>query len=382
VRRAGKAIWFVAGAVFLCPSVTWAQARTRYEFTSPGLRGLSNVGGRFALESTGLGSLRRSSAGGGGDLLRRSLSAPSYTLRRSTGGTGGGIATTPLPSAGTLTGMRYGTGGSSARSLADLTGVPQRPNLALDAIGNLDAYLVALGHTLETAREKGEAITSFVPAESSRYRDLMLAADKAFRQGKYYQAGDELEVAMALASDAPELHLDLVMTNVASGRYYSAVFHLRKALTVFPELPLVKMDLRDFYGKAAAEEGKPAPPSDFQEHRKALARQIERSGTRGESWLLLAAYMDYFSGSEERVPATLRKAYLKARTHGDKATIKAVSIFWDGMAAAGKVTGKLDPSAPDEGVVAASQPARAAGSDRTPAPGIRRPGSPKDSPAP
>lgn len=386
MRLISKAIWVAAGAVFLCPSVTWAQARSRYQFNTPTLHGLRTVGGRFATDTAGLGGLVQSSPGGGGDLLRSSLQVPSGGYSPLSSSAASGLMTTGLPDAGTLTGMSYGAVSTRAESLADLSSLG-RVNLNIDAFGNLDAYLVALGHTLETSRSSGETITSFVPVESSRYRDFMLEADKAFREGKYIQANDQLAVAMALSRDAPELNLNLVLSNLSLGRYHSAVFHLQKALTVFPELPLVKMDLRAFYGKKADEQGQGGRTADFDQHRDDLLTELEQSGPDEKSWLLLAAYLDYFSGSEGKVPATLRKAYLKARTRDDQATIKAVSIFWDGMFAAGKVAGKVDPSAPDEPVPPASRPAGAAdqAARGAPAPGTlgATPSAPpKDPPAP
>ncbi|MHC4716917.1 MAG: hypothetical protein ACYS5V_08105 [Planctomycetota bacterium] len=367
MRVIGRTFGIVAAVLTLCPTLAWAQARSRHIFKSPGLRGLRTIGGRFADESTGLGGLRLYSPGGG-NLLRSSLSRGigSYSLSRGSGGGAGGGRL----GASTLTGQRYGTVGLDLRSLVgdgiDAYAGTQPPT---DVLGNLDKYLVAMSETLQAAQAKGEAIKSFVPDEPSLYQSYMLKADTAFRKGQYAEASGHLRVAMALVRDGPELNLNVVLANLALGEYHSAVFHLQKALTVFPELPLLKMSLSDFYGK----------PEDFDRHRTGLADQLKRIHRSQEEWLLLAAYVQYFSGQEDQAVVTLRQTFRKARSRGDEATIEAASIFWDGMAAAGRVTGKLDPAG------STSSPRPAAPSPRAPsaAPGMPGPTKPgKEAPWP
>ena len=339
MRSVVGTIWLVVAVVALGPSWASARARSRYVFGNPQLRGLRRVGGTFSDYSTGLGDLRMRSRGPGGSLLRSGIGrAGSYSLSRGASrpqATRGGVS-----GSSSMAGQRYGTVGldlhSLARPRADL-GMGR--SLSPDSVGGIGVYLGAMGHMVQDARTSGEQIKSFVPAETSMYQAAMLKADKAFRGGMYLEANDHLSVAMALARDAPELNLSLVLTNLAMRNYHSAVFHLKKALTVFPELPLVKMDLRDFYGKT--EDGN---VRDFQKHRAGLL-ELQRGFNRDTvEWMLLTAYIHYFSGSPEKAAPMLRRMFGKARTIGNEELIEVASVFWDGMVAAGKVTGSLDPT--------------------------------------
>ena len=334
MRIASTKLWMLLLVPAMCPADSWAQARTRYRWQDPSLRSLSIIGGSFGQESYGLGGLTSSAAAPGGSILWSNLSRnPNFNLRRSS-------VAPAVPSVGARafsspTGQQYGTPSIKLRDLANVLG-PSAPSAGAEAIppGGLDAYLQAMGRGSELSTEDNEPVRSFVPSEPSLYQNQMEEGDRRFRQGEYVDAVGSFNIAAGLARHFPEVSLSLVHANFALGRFHTAAFHLRETLSYFPELPLVRIDIRDFYGKARAE--------DFDKHREALEKSL--ADASGDLWLLMA-YLRYFDGQEEEAVAALREAFQRSQRGKDKALEEAVRMYWKGLSAAGKVSGPVDGSA-------------------------------------
>lgn len=381
MRVASNKLWLLVLAVAVVPSVASGQrgTRSRVRWEAPRLQGISVIGGRLTTNTYGLGTLSTASGQAGAGLLRRNLaslaSSPNFNVRSTSGGV-------PLPSRGsyaygTAAGQRYGTAGVPLKALTEVIGplVGDSAQLGETLSGGLDAYLLAMGRGSELRVEEDKPITSFVPDATSIYRDHMKKGDEHFRKGEYFDANGVFEIALTFSRRVPEVHLSLAHVRFALGSYYGASFHLQQALTYFPELALVRMKIRDFYA-----EGK---PKEFDEHCAKLKERLDDPAAGGDLWLLMA-YVLYFDGKANEAAEALRRAdQLSRRSEENQAIAQAAQTFWDGMAAAGKVKGRLHPGAEPTtlpGKVPGPSPAPAPpepqAEDSGPAAGATRPAAP------
>jgi len=324
-----------------------AQARSRYQWNRPGLSGIRTIGGDFGTYSAGLGGLTRGGSSGS-SLLRSSITGGGdFALRRSSGvGSGAVTGTSGLPGTGFLAGQSYklprlelnmsGTGTPSAGGGGMGLGLP---NLTAGGVGlaapvaSFDSYLQAMGHVSALTSEEDKPITSFIPEEPSEYRDQVKRGEDAFRDQRYGEAESAFGLGLTYARYSPECHLSNVHVKFALGKYHTAAYHLRQALTYFPELPLAKLRVRGFY----------ATPEAFVGHVEKLRQAIERTPYAAHHWLVLA-YFRYFDDAESEAAEALRRAFELSRQVKDEPTTKAAQRFWDGMVAAGKVSGSLAPT--------------------------------------
>jgi len=339
-----KAVVLATGLAFW-PTPVWGQARSRVTFSMPGVRGLRTIGGRFGTDAAGLGGLARTAPQGTGDLLRSRLSGTgSFDISRlPAGGSGGAQSafefsrsagqTYQGPSLHLRRSMGSAGGGPSLEGTAPLTGA-------------LEGYLEAMGQRSDSAIRKGGRIKSFVSTEPSIYQRQMRTADHSFRMRLYFEADGEYEVALTIARHSPEAHLSLVLSKFARGMWHTATHYLRDAVKGLPELPLVDMRLADFYGEA----------KDFAKHRQALEQSLKGPDANADLWFL-AAYVRYFDGRQQKAAEALRESYRLARRTENAATTEAVATFWDGMVAAGKASGSVDPAAKPPPPATTTQPA-------------------------
>ncbi len=322
-------------ALVLWPVAAFAQARSRHRWKTPGVSGLSTVGGGFSTYSSSVSGLKQPSAGGSEGILTSSL-VSNYNLRRSAAGAGAGTLGTSLPK---LAGLKGRTYGGTKIALPVVTGDPGRPRGSLAGAGYIattsdtqPGLSSKMGRTTTTTSttkpKKTKPIASFVPDEPSRYQKHMQQGEQAFRAERYVEAADAFDVAIAMGRYLPESHLSLVHTYFAMGRYYSAAYHLRRTLKHFPELPLVSLRVRLFYERTETFVGQMGKLQ--QEARKPYA-EADLS--------LLLAYFRYFDGDEADAAKVLRRAWDAGKD--DRATREAVETFWNGMVAAGKVEGAL-----------------------------------------
>ena len=328
----------ILGVIVLCSGTVSGQVRTRYQWRTPGhFNGLRDIGGDLGTYGAGVGGLRRTSPVGSQSLLRSSISkAASYDLKR-TAGAGGGAS---------------GLAALARKSTAPLSYKAVRSNLAMPGLGTkaprLGGGLVkpratdvklagdeARGKTIAAGQER--VIHSLVPVEPSDFQERMARGEMFFRSGRYHGATETFHIANAVARFSPESHLSMVHARFALAEYHQASYHLQRALEYFPELPLVQLELRKFYGEEHEK--------DFDEHYEHLRKSAQLKHADVDE-LLVLAYVQCFDGKAEEAVVSLRRAYARS-FEGDadevstSAAKEAIEVFWDGMAVMGKASGTL-----------------------------------------
>jgi hypothetical protein len=220
------------------------------------------------------------------------------------------------------------------------------------AFGAARAYVQALAAaSTSLLKDQTKPITTLVPTPTGLYRDYMAKGDRAFRTSNFQEAYSNFEIANDLGGNDPESYICLTHTQFALSKhsYAKASYLLQQALKYMPELALANLRPRGFYGSL----------NTYAQHLVALEEHVEKYPRDGEA-LLILAYFRWF-GEAQDVPATqkaLSEALASALAGQDTRLTEAVETFWAGMAAAGKVSGKLAPAAePDP----AARPARAGG---------------------
>lgn len=355
-----KLFWACVIVSSLWPAAASGQARVRYTWSTGGLRGIRTIGGDFGRFAAGLGGLGRSSGHAAGGVLRSSLLGESgFQLRRGPPGSSGLSGMSSLTGSSPLTGQSYETVRLNLRAPdLDTSGLSRLPGeIGAESMLSIQPYLAAMGHKSTLEAEGDKPITSFVPTEPSAYRDHMERGEQSFRRGRFAEAADAFELALTFARYSPEAHLSKVHVKFALGKYNTAAYHLRKALTYFPELPLARLQVRGFYDRT----------DQFVNHLERLRKYVERPNADVNVCLVLA-YFRYFDGAEAEAVKILRDALELSGRSKDKAAAEAVQTFWDGIAAAGEARGSLAPT---------TQPTGQVGPEKgSPAPLIRRPGAP------
>jgi hypothetical protein len=144
-------------------------------------------------------------------------------------------------------------------------------------------------------------------------------------------------MANDVGGNDPESLICLTHTRFALSRYSyaKAAYFLEQALKFMPELPLANLRPVGFYGTV----GK------YAEHLFVLQEHVAKAPSDGEA-LLLLAYFRWF-GEAQDVKAThkaLSRALACALKKKDAFLVEAIRAFWDGMIAAEKVSGPLEPA--------------------------------------
>jgi len=360
------------------------QARSRYRWQTPREPGrIRTVGGDLGIYG-GASGLRRVTPTGTGDLLRSSIAGASGLRRVTPTGTGdllrsriGGVASYDITRRGTvpispgaaggrvsLTGLSAPTG-ASYKPITVKVSIPgagaARPSAwawsgAMPALSS--AAITGVGDTLKPGETK--PITSLVPAEQGFYRQRMERGDNAFRSGHYAEALSWFKIAASVVRHCPECHLSRAHALFAVGEYHQASYHLQKALEYFPELPLVRLEIRKFYGDKLQ--------GDFDKHVRALQEEVDGPAVTADEPLVLA-YVRYFSGETDQAVAALGRAHAVSLRRKDEASQEAVEIFWDAMVVAGKIPGPAGPtSRPASRPAKGRAPAKESGTNGAPRP--------------
>jgi len=341
------AVWLTCLAILAGAGGSAAQSRKGLTLSAPGgsFRGVgerSFVSRVFSPYSYGLGSLQSSAGGAGGGVLRSSVAgAASFSIRRSSaGGTGlsarlgPGAAARQLytPQAGGITDQG---GGGAGQLLAG------QDNAAL---GAALAYMQAVSSSAAaTLKKQIEPITSLSPSEPSIYTTHMVSGEKAFYAGEFIRAFDEFQLANDLTGRDPESLLSMAHSRFALSRnsYARAAYYLQQAIKYLPELPLVPLQPRGFYGDATT----------YLKHLIRLEEHTDKFHTDAEAYLVLGYYR-WFDEDTEAAGEAMRKSFAAARS---PELAEAIETFWDGMVASGRISGELQPPAATQ--PAATQPA-------------------------
>jgi tetratricopeptide (TPR) repeat protein len=194
-------------------------------------------------------------------------------------------------------------------------------------------YFTAVDSQQSSLLQQGEEdITTLVPEEPGSYQDKMRLGERLFRQGEYREASREFELANVISLNAPETHLSLMHVHFAGAdRNYSLpAYYLRQALRYLPELPLVRVHPKSFYGQTATyirdlvdlEDYVKADPFDYDSR-------------------LMLAYLQWRDGQTTESVENLSYALALAV---NEEQIEAVDTLWDGMTASGKTSGVLAPA--------------------------------------
>ena len=342
------------------PAELSAQARSSVRFQTVGRLGKigdSAAGRNFQSHSYGLGSLQSPSGGVGGSVLRSNISSPNFSLRRSLGRSspnaiGTGIA--PARASGRRISAAGGglaapgrliapasRGGRIYKPLAASGGVPLtsgKLRLARDAstFAAAQAYMDLIAKPpSESLAESTTPITSLVPEGESTYRTHLSAGEEAFRAGDFTEALDQFKLAGYIAPRAPETLLSKSHARFALSRlsYALAAFQLRLALRYLPELPLLPLRPKAFYGNAAT----------YATHLRRLNDHLNKEPHDADGHLLMAYFL-WFDDQADQAAEALAKAKATAAESKDKDVREAVEIFRAGMVASGKVRGDLGPT--------------------------------------
>jgi hypothetical protein len=217
--------------------------------------------------------------------------------------------------------------------------LPQSLNINaqhLSAPGTARSYLAALQSDQSRVLKKGDdEVVSLATEVPGTYRDLMLRGEKAFRRGRDYygQAIAAFELASELSMNQPESLLSLFHTQFALGSrsYGMASYYLRETLERFPELPLVNIKVRSFYGNTA----------DYVSDLVRLEGYIREKPFDPDARFVYA-YLLLREGNTKKAAKMLALALAYARDSNVRK--EAIHTLWDGMVVGKMVTGELKPA--------------------------------------
>jgi hypothetical protein len=358
-----------------------ADSRKAIVITSPGQNfGIRNTGvTNFATYSYGLGAVGRASGGGATGILSTStgqLGGARYanpgtvgTGRPQTGTVGAHLPTARgalAPPRG-LAKLASGTdeivdrGGDLSNASADL---------GISVIASAMSYIQSVGTSADLKR--AASITTLVPAGSSGlYHDFMENGEKAFHSGFFLEAMQDFRNANHVGIYDPESLLSLAHAHFAMGQFATAGVYLAQAIERLPELPLLPIKPRSFYGNSTAERARYGP------HMEMLRAYLQRQPNDAEAHLLLAYFLWFNQDDDSSVKAqdirdakqSLADGLASGRkVHVSKDTTEAIETFWDAMVASGQGVGRLEQQADSSTATApasdagkaSTQPAQAA----------------------
>jgi hypothetical protein len=314
-----------------------------------GLGAFSTSVGTFSTYSYGLGAIGR---GGGSGTLSGTLGQLGGS-RYSTPGAGGAgglytdMAGAPLPISNSALGSPHSglSGLAGAGSLIDRGGDLSTANadLGSSVITSAMSYIQSAGNTAELKR--ATSITTLVPSVPGMYHDFMENGEKAFHLGYFLEAMQDFRNANHVGIHDPESLLSMAHAHFALGRFATAGVYLAQAIEVLPELPLLPLKPRAFYGDS--DDGR----AKYGDHLDMLRAYLQRQPDDAEAHLLLAYFL-WFNQNDD--PAARAQDLQSAKqsladglaagkkVHVPKATTEAIETFWDAMVASGQASGRLE----------------------------------------
>jgi len=302
--------------------------------------GLQSVGGSQAIHSFqrysfGLGALARPQAGRGEGVLWRSLEGlGALGISRRSAAQRTGLSATPPPASPSRRlyqpppeKVAHPVVGARRPGASDFT--PAAAALA---------YLAAISPAHASALAGADRpVTSLAGEQPGPYRDHMLAAEAAFREGDYAAAAAAYRRANDLTGRDPESLIGLLHATfaMARGGYARPAFYLAQALRYLPELPLAPLEPQAFWPDEAA----------YAEQVSRLRADAAAEAATAEAHLV-AAYFAWFEGDAEQARLALSATLAAARA---AEVIEAAETFRDGMdlaeeAAAGEAAPTTGPA--------------------------------------
>ncbi len=360
--------------VFLSASV----ARAQYSSKSRSIGGVGSsgvtVGGSsptstfnsYSAGSSSYGNLYQAPQGGGAlgssiaQINRGSFSRSSANPAAafSGGGSGGiigsstkniasGALASPNLSDGSFTPARAGRApvlagaGAAPSSISDKSSsamlsmdAQEMSSLVMSAEDSGLAYAAALGaeKTDASSDSAAKAIKTLAPKTggSTQYRKLMREGEDAFRKEDYKKAVQAFSIAYELSSGSQESLLSLMHVHFATAHngYNIPSHYLQRILKEVPELPLIPVHPRDFYGNAGT----------FVQDMIHLEDYVKEKPKDANAQFMLA----YIQWRENKVPKAtnaLRHALEYSQTNEDMHD--AIQTLWKCMVHSRAVSGKL-----------------------------------------
>jgi tetratricopeptide (TPR) repeat protein len=130
--------------------------------------------------------------------------------------------------------------------------------------------------------------------------DFLNEAEKLMREGKFYSALDQYEMADQVAPNDPMVNLGRAIAELGASYYARAEGHLREAFTKNPALLMAQYDLKGFLGQERLE----FLVNDL--------RSISNKETNEPRSVFLLAFIDYNTGNARRASAYLDLAERRA----------------------------------------------------------------------
>jgi len=324
-------------ATILLPQMLLAQSRKGISirdvgsFSSPGNSGASTT---FVGNSYGLGTAGRYGAGYASDVLRTSIGNPSsYDLTRRSldANQVSGFSNLMAPPSGTY--MRPGTA-------FDLKAGDSEPGALTTLLRSINknsagAYVAAIQNNPASRPDMDQPISTLVPSDPSMYRLFMERGDTAFRAGEFHRAFGEFQLANDIGGRDWMSLVSMMQARFAESdfSYYAAAHYARQAIKNFPELPLVPLRPKEFYG----DKGK------YGDGMVRLENRVDLYPYDADAPFVLA-YFRWFETNSLEAAKALGKAYAASKATKQPEKVEACEAFWRGMVQSGRVTGVLTPT--------------------------------------
>jgi tetratricopeptide (TPR) repeat protein len=165
-------------------------------------------------------------------------------------------------------------------------------------------------------REPPMQVTSFAAGVQARgLADVLAEAEDLMRQGKFYTALDQYDLAEQVAPNNPLVNLGRAVAELGASYYARADQHLRDAFTRDPALLMAQYDIRGFLGEERLE------------YLIKDLRAISNAEPREPRSVFLLAFIDYNTGNPRRAAAYLDMA--ERRAGGSDAFFSMLRKHWD-----------------------------------------------------
>jgi len=313
-----------------------AQSRKGKYIALTGLQSLGSTAQSydFGRYSYGLGSVTRDSPRGE-DVLRSTISSPASfrVARRYVGGPQAPV----LPELSVMSRSRpiQEIGGADVQIpySAPMPAVPVAQDMEDLATAVASEYFRTVESPSLPLDRRSEPITSMVFGETGAFAYFMTQGETSFRQGRFEDALAQFRCANSIDSRAPEALISMAQASFATSTYsYTrAGYYLRETLKYFPELALVPLRPRGFYGQEAT----------FVDQLIALGKYAEKHPGDVDA-SLMQAYFQWFDKQDVKATrSALVQTKVAATRQKDQYTIEAADIFWNGIVATGKGSGEL-----------------------------------------
>jgi tetratricopeptide (TPR) repeat protein len=226
---------------------------------------------------------------------------------------GAGAGTLGAAGAGTA-GTGTGTLGAAAQPRLPDSGLPDYAQRSRDIMAGKDIPDQPTGQLPGMDRPTGDQPQAQDPTREQPLQvhslatgvnakalaDLLNEAEKLMREGKFYSALDQYEIADQVAPNDPMVNLGRAIAELGASYYARADGHLREAFTKNPALLTAQYDLRGFLGEERL---------NFLVNDLRAISNKEASEPRS---VFLLAFIDYNTGNPRRAAAYLDLAERRA----------------------------------------------------------------------